>query len=476
LRPKTNGFDPEAARAGIERCSTRRQPAARSPAVHPIKKTNREGKMELSRRTALIGSTATALAAGPRLRRAHADASVTITLLTFESLPATQAVLKAHGAQFEALHPGVKVNINFSSGEALRTQVASMLQAGSAPDAVILALDDALLYSQNKLLEPVTDIVNSLGGIADRDRARLDGQDYYVPMGVKFTYSWYRKDLFEKAALEPPVKWDDMLKAAARFTGDGQYGFVVSSAETFDYPVSQLFSFAYSNGVNFVADDGTVTFDQGADRKGLVETLKFLKAMSKYSPNGANIQWGAAIDAYASGRVAMVNFVGARLLAIALQNNPSVGNATRPMPQPFNKSPGATMGPQGYMMFKGGAHKEITAEFIKFLSTRERILEFLWSTSLHVVPADKSVFEGDFQKNDFVRENPDIIKTIRECWDTGSSPVYDLSGKVPNWQRVRLYTSTTYNKMVANVIQGGMDEDAAVEQAGAAARKLLRRG
>jgi multiple sugar transport system substrate-binding protein len=430
--------------------------------------------MLISRRAALAGSSA-ALAI-PGLRRAHAESSATITLLTFESLPATQAVLKAHGAQFESLHPGVKVNISFSSGEALRTQVASMLQAGTAPDAVILALDDALLYSQNKLLEPVTDIVKTLPGIPLRDRALLDGEDYYVPMGVKFTYSWYRKDLFDKAGLAPPVKWDDMLKAAARFTGDGQYGFVVSSAETFDYPVSQLFSFAYSNGVNFVADDGTVTFDQGDDRKALVETLKFLKAMSKYSPNGADIQWGAAIDAYASGRVAMVNFVGARLLAIALQNNAAVGNATRPMRQPYNRAPGSTMGPQGYMMFKGGAHKEITAEFLKFLSTRERLLDFLWSTSLHVVPAEKSVFEGEFRNNDFVRANPDVVKTISECWDTGTSPVYDLTGKVPNWQRVRLYTSTTYNRMVADVIQGGLDEDSAVERAGAAARKLLRRG
>jgi multiple sugar transport system substrate-binding protein len=52
--------------------------------------------------------------------------------------------------------------------------------------------------------------------------------------------------------------------------------------------------------------------------------------------------------------------------------------------------------------------------------------------------------------------------------------VFDLTGKRPAWQRAQIYTSTVYNKMLANVIQGGMKPDLAVTEAAQAARALLK--
>ena len=80
-------------------------------------------------------------------------------------------------------------------------------------------------------------------------------------------------------------------------------------------------SYGYANGVNFIDDDGNVVFDQGDNKAALAETLAFLKTMSRYSPSGTNLQWGAVIDAYTSGRVAMADFIGARLRVIARENN-----------------------------------------------------------------------------------------------------------------------------------------------------------
>ena len=178
-------------------------------------------RRDVLKRSAALGALSTGLAAP-----AIAQAPVTLTVMTYESLPATQRVLQEHAAAFGAANPGVTVNPTFSSGEALRTQVASMLQSGIAPDVVMLDLEDTLLYSRNNLLEPVSDIVSAIPGIPIAGRA-ADGQDYYVPVGIKFTYTFYRADLFQAAGLTAPRTWAEMQAAAARFTSGGQFGYLV---------------------------------------------------------------------------------------------------------------------------------------------------------------------------------------------------------------------------------------------------------
>jgi multiple sugar transport system substrate-binding protein len=430
----------------------------------------------ITRRDVLKYGVATGAVGAGLAAPAIAQAPTTLTLMTYESLPATQAVLREQAAAFEAAHPGVKVNPSFSSGEALRTQVASMLQSGIAPDVVMLDLEDALLYSRNKVLEPVTDIVEGIAGLPGKYRARVDGADYYVPVGIKFTYTFYRKDLFEKAGLQPAKTWDAFATAAEKLTGNGQYGYVLSSAENFDYPVSQMFAYAFSNGVQFIDDEGNVVFDQGDNKKAFAETLAFLKRLSAASPNGSNIQWGAVIDAYTSGRVAMADFIGARLLAVARQNNPPVGNATGTTPLAYHKGPGNRLAAQGYMTFQKSRNKDLAQQLVRFLADPKRNEQFLWSTSMHVLPASSDTFRGGWRDNDFIKANPDVLKTIEASWDYGHSPVYDFNGKKPAWQRVRVYTSTTYNKIISAVVAGGVAPEQAIDDGAAAARQLIRRG
>lgn len=400
----------------------------------------------------------------------------TISYLTYESLPTTKKVTGELIAELEAANPGLKINPLFTSPEAVRKQVASMLQSGTAPDIVNLDIEDATLYANSKLLEPVTDIVGGIKNLPDRWRARFDGQDYFVPMGVKFTYSWYRSDLFEKAGLQPPKTWPEFEAAAKKLTGEGQYGYVVSSNETGDNPVSSLFSYGFSNGVNFVDDDGNVVFDQGGNKTALAETLAFVSRMSKFSPSGTNFGWGDIINSFASGKVAMADYIGSRLFAVTNQNNPQLATVTRPMLQPYGKAPANRLSAEGFMVFAGSKNKEVAKAVIGFLRERKNYFNYLWSIPLHVLPVTKDDFLGGYQQDDFVKAHQNIVKVIDTAWDQAHNPVYDLNGKKPNWERARIYTSTVYNKMIASVVQGGTDPAAAIDQAAKAARALVKRG
>lgn len=413
-------------------------------------------------------------AVGSPLKVFAAGLTGNISYLTYESLPSTKKVTGDLIAALEAANPGLKINPLFTSPEAVRKQVASMLQSGTAPDIVNLDIEDATLYANSKLLEPVSDIVGGIKNLPDRWRARIDGQDFFVPMGVKFTYSWYRSDILEKAGLQPPKTWTEFEAAAKKLTGDGQYGYVVSSNETGDNPVSSLFSYAFSNGVNFVDDDGNVTFDQGGNKAALAETLAFISRMSKFSPSGTNFGWGDIINSFASGKVAMADYIGSRLYAVTNQNNPELAGVTKPMVQPYGKTAANRLSAEGFMVFKGSKNKEVAKSIITYLREGQRYFDYLWSIPLHVLPTTKEDFVGGYQQDDFVKKHQDISKVIDSVWDQARNPVYDLNGKKPSWQRAKIYTSTVYNKMLASVVQGGADPSTAIDQAAKAARSLIK--
>jgi multiple sugar transport system substrate-binding protein len=71
----------------------------------------------------------------------------------------------------------------------------------------------------------------------------------------------YRKDLFEKAGLNPPTTYDDLEKAAKALTTGGNYGITLAT-DASDVFTSQTFeSLALGNDCQLVNEDGTVGLD-----------------------------------------------------------------------------------------------------------------------------------------------------------------------------------------------------------------------
>ena len=226
--------------------------------------------------------------------------------------------------------------------------------------------------------------------------------------------------------------------------------------------------------MNFVDDDGNVVFDQAANKAALAETLAFVARMSKFSPSGTNFGWGDIINSFASGKVAMADYIGSRLYVVTAQNNPQIAQVTKPMLQPHGKAPANRLSAEGFMVFKESKNKEVAKSIVTYLREGQRYLDYLWSIPLHVLPTTKEEFLGRYQQDDFVKKHQDINKIIDTAWDQSRNPVYDLNGKKASWQRARIYTSTVYNKMLASVVQGGADPAAAISEAAKAARSLIK--
>src|SRR6218665_1298427 len=113
--------------------------------------------MNITRARFLKSTIGASLALSQPLRALAAPTQLkgTVNYLTYESLPTTKKVIGDLFAEIEAANPGLKIKPLFPSPEAVRKQVASMLQSRTAPDIVNLDIEDALLYSRGGLLAPI---------------------------------------------------------------------------------------------------------------------------------------------------------------------------------------------------------------------------------------------------------------------------------------------------------------------------------
>ena len=128
--------------------------------------------------------------------------------------PKIQGVVKQYGTDFEAAHPGTKVDIQFVPWAQAHDKFVTAIAGGKVPDVAEMGTtwtpefaDQGGLVEQPKISKG--DYVSSLV-----DAATLNGKVYGKPWYAGARALIYRKDMLEKAGVEPPKTWDEMMAAA----------------------------------------------------------------------------------------------------------------------------------------------------------------------------------------------------------------------------------------------------------------------
>ena len=156
----------------------------------------------------LCGFTAWLVLLGAACTPQAAPAPTSLTVLAAASLTAAFGEL---GAQFEAAHPGVKVQFNFAGSQQLAEQLAqgapadvfasaNSQQMNAAVQSGRIAKDASRIFARNRLvvIYPQTNPAH-LAALADlaRPGLKLDFAAKAVPVGQ------YSLDLLDKAAADP---------------------------------------------------------------------------------------------------------------------------------------------------------------------------------------------------------------------------------------------------------------------------------
>ena len=118
--------------------------------------------------------------------------------------------------EFEAGHPGVKINITPLENEAFKAKLTTVTQAGNPPD-LFHSWGGGVLEQQVEagLVKELSGDSASFLSLLPQNGVKLyqvGGKQYGVPYELGMVGFWYNKELFAKAGVsQPPQTWAELL-------------------------------------------------------------------------------------------------------------------------------------------------------------------------------------------------------------------------------------------------------------------------
>jgi len=211
--------------------------------------------------------------------------------------------------QFEE-STGMKVEVqSFFEDQLVQKLTVQMTAASETPDVFMISpLQQGRMFVKNGWLAPLDDYVKADAAYDFNDFSKpsvssntINGKLHGIPIITEQHILYYRKDILEKAGIAVPKTIDELVEAAKKLHDpkNEMYGFAARGQRS---PlVSQISSFMYSEGGDFMNGD-----------KAAVNTPEAIKGMATYAtllkdygpPGVLNMSWPQAIGVFAQGKAA----------------------------------------------------------------------------------------------------------------------------------------------------------------------------
>ncbi|MEU2617021.1 sugar ABC transporter substrate-binding protein [Streptomyces sp. NPDC007157] len=287
-----------------------------------------------------------------------------------ESVAANKELVK----EWNATHPGVRVEYVQGSWDSVHDQLLTSFEGGEAPDIIHDASDDLADFAYGGYLADLTDLLPARlkSGIPQRSwQTATFGDGVY---GVPFLQeprvliansTWLAKAGVRIPTPERPWSWQEFRQVTKELSGDGRYGVAWPLKE----PVSATLNLSLSAGGQLFhrGADGKVTvrFD-GADQ--VVPRTIHDQVGIDHSAPGSTLGSGGSdtLPGFFGGRYAMVP-LGFSYRQQIVQQAPK-GFHWEVLPAPAGAD-GLAQGvsPQTLSIAEDSHHKRAAAEFIDFL-------------------------------------------------------------------------------------------------------------
>jgi multiple sugar transport system substrate-binding protein len=200
----------------------------------------------------------------------------------------------------------------------------------------------------------------------------IDGHTYGMPAGFTTQVVFYNKDMFAAAGIAEPQAgwtWDDLRAAAAQFrdAATNTYGFAVDAKpDPFDFE-----QFYWSNGTQFISDDGTTVdgyMNSAAGAEVLDMFADMIKTEEAVALNIGDDTSGSTL--FKAGRIAM--FQSAMWSMTGIQSS-GINFGVVVLPNFGDQPAQSAIGASAMSIAKDAAEPELAWEFVKFFSSPEAV-------------------------------------------------------------------------------------------------------
>ncbi|MFD3933244.1 extracellular solute-binding protein [Streptomyces sp. NPDC058614] len=336
--------------------------------------------------------------------------------------------------EYEADHPGIKVEVSVYSWTDVDRKVKEMVAAGEAPDmAQIGAYADyaakGQLYTADELLSiPVqANFALQLTDAGERQRVQ-----YGLPFASSTRLLFYNKTLFSQAGLTPPKTWDQLAADAEVLKADGvkfPYALPLGPEEA----QAETMQWMLSGGGGYTDDVGTYSIDSDENVKTFTWLKDELVGKGLTGPTApAKVNRADAFAAFTRGEVGMLSG-HPTLMKMATAKGVKYGMVPMPGADGQSKS---TLGVADWMMaFKQNGHAEQVGDFLDFVYSDKNVLAF--SREYDLLPVTTSASEAMASDTDdqdlapFLEELPtaELYPVDKTSWAGVSADVKERMGE-----------------------------------------------
>ncbi|MGE5586469.1 MAG: sugar ABC transporter substrate-binding protein [Bacillota bacterium] len=312
-----------------------------------------------------------------------------------------KAFFNTVNTEFEAAHPGVKVNLSWIPWLGAQQKFLTSVTGGIAPDVAELGTTWTPDYAYMGALEDLTERVKGLGYASEFvpalvESATLDSKLYGLPWYAGNRCMIYRKDWFEAAGIkEFPRTWTEFIEVAKKLTkdldGDGKvdrFGFSVNGGSQHEF-----MPLIWMNGgeIAVKTDKG---WRSNVDSPEAIEAIRFftdLYLKHKVSPEGS-ITWSVLNSRKAFTTETLAVVIDLPLLVEKFQkDNPNLAGKIGVAPIPYSKRPASFTGGSNLVVFSQSKKKDLAWDYMKLLLEPKH--QLAWAQLVKFFPARMSVLK-----------------------------------------------------------------------------------
>jgi len=318
------------------------------------------------------------------------NGKITLRILSVEQTEKPEGPAeRAMADEYEALNPNIKIEFISVPYNDLYKKVTALATGGDLPDAFFNTPE--FMRNANKM-----NITADLAQMLDKayiaefypnmiNEASVGGKLQFLPWFATPQALIYRGDWFEKEGIKVPETWDDFLKAAQKLTkdnnGDGtadQWGFGMIGTRN-SSGAARFIPFLRTFGVEEIKKDTNGKWVTELDKPQAKEAFQFFADLhNKYGvvpPGTLENGFPEVATLMANNKIAMT-ISGPNAIGTITSQNPDLKGKLYSAPLPKKERHSATFGLFGYSIAESSKHKKETADFLKFLVTKENSLKF----------------------------------------------------------------------------------------------------
>ncbi len=327
------------------------------------------------------------------------DEPVTLTVLSSTIVEGPEGEAEQSFAdEFMKLHPNVTIEFIGTPANELYAKTTTLAIGREMPDVFINSPEFIGQAAELGIVANMEEVMGAefFEGFADGPLAlaEFNGSYQFAPYFTIPVTLLYRQDLLEEAGLEPPATWDDFREVARALTvdtdGDGstdRWGFAMIGTSN-GSGATRFFQVVRSFGADELAADGdswTTQFDTPEAAAAFQLFGDLVNEDEAVPPGPLQTGYGEAVSLIATDRAAMM-ITGPHTIGAVLAENPDMEGklAGAVLPSVDGVDPDINLGMFGWAISADSENKEVAAEYIKFLLSKEN--QLAWNAATGRLP------------------------------------------------------------------------------------------